>query len=79
MLNEDELSRPNLNSQTSEDEDELSWPDLNSKTSEDEDELTWPTWTVKPVLSGILLVSQLKYYKSHKMVHSCQSTMRQTC
>jgi len=34
-------------------EDEVSWPDLNSQISENE----------------ILLLGQIKYYKSHGMVH----------
>ena len=34
-------------------EDEVSWPDLNSQISENE----------------ILLLGQIKYYKSHEMVH----------
>lgn len=42
-----------------------------------EDELAGIIWTVNPVLSEILLVGQVNYYKSHGMVRPCQSTVHQ--
>jgi hypothetical protein len=35
------------------------------------------TWTFKPMLSEILLVGQVKYYKSHGIVHPSQTTIHQ--